>query len=290
MLLLVCVACGKHEGSSPMTSYPASVADAEMAMSAKVAGGAEQGLTEASEPNKPSAELKKYIALRHSLTVETKAENMQAVFDATLQHCQTLNCQVLNASFNRETRYSFNREMQYTPPNASISVRIPPRNVAIFLTGLAKNGEVLQHGQAAEDKTNQVVDAEAHIKNLTELRDRLRLLLTDKSAKLKDIIEVERELAHTQSQLDSIVSLRKILALETDLVAVDINFTAAQGITEEGFFAPVAQALKNAGHVLMESFADVITFVVNLLPWLLLGIPVLVLARRFWLKLKGKWQ
>ncbi len=148
---------------------------------------------------------------------------------------------------------------------------------------------MLQHGRDSEDKTNQVVDTDARIKNLSELRDRLRLMLADKTAKIKDIIEIERELSNTQSQLDSMLSMRKILSQETDLVAVNINFSAAQGITEQGFFAPVARALKDAGRVMMESFGSVITFVMSAIPWLIIGIPVLWLIRRYWLKIKTKF-
>ena len=125
--------------------------------------------------------------------------------------------------------------------------------------------------------------------NLTELRDRLRAMLTDKSAKFKDLIAVETQLANTQSELDSFTSMRKALSLETDLVAVNIDFTAAQGITEQGFFAPVARAFKDAGTVMMESFGSVITFVVSAIPWLLIGIPLLLLLRKFWQKLKAKF-
>jgi len=145
----------------------------------------------------------------------------------------------------------------------------------------------MQHSRESEDKTNQVVDTDARIKNLTELRDRLRLKLNDKSAKFKDIMEVERELANTQSELDSMTSMRKILSQETDLVAVNIDFTAKQGITEQGFFAPVARALKDAGRVMMESFATVITFLMGAIPWLLIGIPVVRLACRYWTKIKN---
>ena len=152
---------------------------------------------------------------------------MQAAFDAAVKHCEALNCQLLSAYYNKETPYS--------PPSASLSARVPPRNVEIFLSGLAKNGEVLQHGRDSEDKTNQVVDTDARIKNLTELRDRLRMMLTDKSAKFKDIIDVERELANTQSQLDSMLSMRKILSQETDLVAVNINFTPHRALLSKVF-------------------------------------------------------
>ncbi len=280
------VACGQQssstapEAASEMASAPASRMG-KMAMDAP--GGAEQSLTELSEPASDGTNAaKKYIALRHHLQIETSAEQMQASFDAALKHCQMLSCEVLSANYNKETAYN--------PPSASLSARVPPRNVEIFLTGLAKNGEVLQHGRDSEDKTNQVVDTDARIKNLTELRDRLRLMLTDKTAKFKDIIEVERELSNTQSQLDSMLSMRKILSQETDLVAVNINFSAAQGITEQGFFAPVARALKDAGRVMMESFGSVITFVMSAIPWLLIGIPVLWLIRKYWVKIKTKFM
>lgn len=286
VLQLFITACGQQSSSNAPEAAPdmASRAAAPAPMG-KVAmdmqGGAEQSLTEISEPAADTNTVKKYIALRHSLQVETRGEQMQAVFDAAIKHCEALNCQLLSAYFNKETPYS--------PPSASLSARVPPRNVAIFLDGLAKNGEVLQHGRDSEDKTNQVIDTDARIKNLTELRDRLRLMLADKSAKFKDIIDVERELANTQSQLDSMLSMRKILSQETDLVAVNINFSAAQGITEQGFFAPVARALKDAGRVMMESFGSVITFVMSAIPWLLIGIPVLWLIRKYWVKIKAKF-
>jgi Domain of unknown function (DUF4349) len=287
LLQVVLVACGQHASNTASDAASAAVPASAAApmermakMAADVQGGAEQGLTEISEPATNATAVKKYIALRHHLQIETQAEEMQAAFEAAVKHCEALNCQLQNAYYNKETLYS--------PPSASLSARVPPRNVEVFLTGLAKNGEVLQHGRDSEDKTSQVVDTDARIKNLTELRDRLRLMLTDKSAKFKDIIDVERELANTQSQLDSMLSMRKILSQETDLVAVNIDFTAAQGITEQGFFAPVARALKDAGRVMMESFASVITFLMSAIPWLLIGIPIIWLVRKYWTKIKTK--
>ena len=71
---------------------------------------------------------------------------------------------------------------------------------------------MLSHGRTAEDKTDAVIDADVHIKNLTELRDKLRIILIDKSAEFKDVIGVKRELAYKQSQLDSMNGERKALA------------------------------------------------------------------------------
>lgn len=283
LLSLALMACNQQDSASaaPDTSRVA----APMAkMMADPAGGvqesgAQESLSQSSDSATDTAN-RKYIALRHHLQIEVSPEKMQSSFDAAIKHCETLNCQLLSANYNRQTPYS--------PPSASLSLRVPPKSVSTLLSGVAKNGEVIQHGRDSEDKTVQVVDAEARIKNLTDLRDRLRLMLNDKSAKFKDIIDVERELANTQSQLDSIASVRKILALETDLVAVNIDFTASQGITEQGFFAPVARAVKNAGQVMMESFGAVITFIVGVIPWLLIGIPAIWLVRKYWLKFRAR--
>ena len=286
-LQILLSACGQSppSASPEAASAPMPMERSVGKMAADVEGGAEQSLTQISEPQPiepagDSTSVKKYIALRHHLQIEIPAEKMQAAFDAAIAHCAALNCQLLSANYNKVTPYS--------PPSASLYVRIPPRNVEIFLTGLAKNGEVMQHGRDSEDKTSQVVDTDARIKNLTELRDRLRAMLADKSAKFKDIIDVERELANTQSQLDTFSSMRKVLSQETDLVAVNIDFVAAHGITEQGFFAPVARALKDAGRVLMESFASVIIFVMSAIPWLLIGVPFIWLVRKIWVKVKSK--
>lgn len=286
MIVLALVACGQKqqptgaEFSPNVAMAPAPAGDLARAKMADNASSGAESLTEISEPH-ANAAVKRYIALRHALSVETEAEKMQTAFDATVAHCEQLKCQVLSANYNRATPYS--------PPSASLSARVPPRSVEIFLSGLAKSAEVLQHHRDSEDKTDAVIDAEARIKNLTEFRDSLRAMLTDKSAKFKDLIEVQRELVNTQSQLDTIQGVRKALAQETELVAITIDFVAKQGITEQGFFSPVAQAFKNAGRVMMESFATVITFFVTMLPWLFFGIPAVILLRKLWSKIKSKW-
>ncbi len=283
-LLLLLAACGQAPQNA--ASYEAAPVAASPKMAkmdqARIAGASEQSLTELSEPvaDAQAGEVQRFIAMRHSLAVETPAEEMQKNFDATIAHCSQIKCQLLSANFNRQT--------QYSAPSASISARVPPRSLQVFLTGLAKSGEILEHHRESEDKTDAVIDAEARIKNLTELRDRLREMLNKRTGSLKDIIEVERELANTQAQLESVLGMRKVLAQETEMVAVNIEFRAKQSVTETGFFAPVLKALDDAGQVMMQSLANVITFIVAALPWLLLGIPFLLVIKRLWRWIKSK--
>ncbi len=138
VLQLFLVACGQQSASTApnsteleatrnMAPVPPAPRMGKMALDAP--GGAEQSLTELSEPARggSSNAAKKYIALRHHLQIETPAEQMQASFDAALKHCQALSCEVLSANYNKETPYN--------PPSASLNARVPPRNVEIFLTG-----------------------------------------------------------------------------------------------------------------------------------------------------------
>ncbi len=285
LVLLVLSACGQKPANDTYADASVAAAPAPMASKAvnmdesRVGGAAEQSLTEVTEPIEQAPQ--RYIAMRHHLVVETESAQLQTVFDATVARCETLKCQILSANINRQT--------QYGPPSASLSVRVPPRSLQVFLDGLAKSADLLQHHRDSEDKTDAVIDAEARIKNLTELRDRLREMLAKRTGSLKDIIEVERELANTQSQLDTIQNVRKALAQETELVAVNIDFQAKQSITETGFFAPVAKAWDNAGRMMMESVGAIISFLATSIPWLIIGIPLLILIRRFWRKLKAKF-
>jgi len=272
VVLLLLAACGQTSETPARAAMPL----ADMAQ-AKVGSGT-QGLAETIEPA-PDAP-RRYIAMRHQLLVELPADRMQAAFNATAQHCEQLHCQMLSADFNKAT--------QYAPPSASLSLRVPPGSLQVFLEGLGRNGEILQHHRQSEDKTDQVIDADARIKNMTELRDRLRSMLASGKGSLKDIVEVERELANTQAQLDSIAGVRKVLAQETDLVAVTIDFQATASLRETGFFAPVARAWDESGQVMMSSVAAIISFLAAVLPWLVIVLPLFIGLRRLWRKFRAR--
>jgi len=273
-LLLCLTACGHKEDIVAPT--PAALNAAPTLVADDTIRGGKQEEGKALLP--PKEESRRYIALRHSLLIETAPGTLQANFEATTRYCEQLHCQILSASFNRESPFQ--------PPSASLSARIPPAALEPFLAGLNQHGTVLQHRRESEDKTDAVIDAEARIKNLTELRDRLRSMLSNRSGSIKDVIEVERELAKTQAELDSIAGVRKALANETELVAIEINFQAQKTLSESGLFSPVAAAWDEAGHVLMNSLASLITFVAAVLPWMAIVIPVVLLLRRLWRRRK----
>ncbi|MGT2492352.1 DUF4349 domain-containing protein [Cupriavidus basilensis] len=76
---------------------------------------------------------------------------------------------------------------------------------------------MVSNAASSEDKTDQVIDAEARIKNTTELRDRLRAMLQEtRAVPLRDVIELSANRRACRANWIPIYGLRKMLAAQTD--------------------------------------------------------------------------
>ena len=169
-----------------------------------------------------------------------------------------------------------------------MKLRVAPEDIKQLFVHLGKIGTVLEHRTESADLTDTVIDVEAKIKNLIELRDRLRKMLALRPGALKDVMEVERELFRVQSDLDSLQMRRKVLANETEKVSVDISFHARKSIAKTGTFAPIVSAWYESIHILAQSIAIAITLVVAIVPWLVLFAPVLWIVSRVIKRLRAK--
>lgn len=267
-LALSLSACSKKEETSLAQSAPsrAMSVSAKQAAPAPQAGAAEQA-------KDAQAATRRYLALSHHLVIASSGQDLQAQFDGAMSRALALGAEVLSARIGKEGPLH--------RPSAELSLRLPPQAVEGFLASLSNaQAQIQSHQRDSEDKTDQVIDAEARIQNLTDLRDRLRAMLASRPGSIKDVLDIEKELANTQAQLDTVAGLRKALANETDKVLVRIEFQARLGVQENGFFAPVSYALQDAGRVLVQSLAGLITFVAAVLPWLLILVPGAWLIRR----------
>ena len=202
---------------------------------------------------------------------------MPTAWESAQTFCRTNNCDILSSSITKKTPYA--------PPSGSLFVRVVPQNLKRLLEHLGTVGSIIQQTTESEDKTNTVIDVEAKIKNLTELRNRLRAMLTGRAGSLKDVVEVERELSRVQAELDSLTTRRAVLASETEKVAVAIDFRSQQSIAETGAFAPIIAAWHAAGRVFAQSIAAAITFIVAIVPWLFLIVPGILFLPRLFRKL-----
>ena len=280
--------CGRNNGHDESLARPAPP-PAPMQAPAGYGGGmamkesrarmadtaAEPSASEASPQDSP---LQRFLAVRQDLNVEVPAEQLADAWGKVRDLCGTLKCELLSSSLLRETPQQ--------PGNAMLEMRVEPADVDKLLGGLAGVANVVSHTTTSEDKTAEVIDVEARIKNRTEFRDSLRVMLRDTVTKrtMVDLLAIQRTLSDTQAELDAIATQRKVLAQETSKQHIQIQFTPKRALVSNGDgYSPMRQALRNAGSVLAESVGALITFIAAVLPWLVLVVlPLGWLVRVLW--------
>lgn len=218
----------------------------------------------------------RHIAIRHVLEVVVPAAQIPDAWKAVADACTQLDCEVVSSSVRKELRDQ--------PGGADLEMRVNPKDAPQLLGQLEGAGRVASHSTASEDRTVQVVDVHAHIKNRTEFRDSLRALLQQPGAnrKLSDVLEIQQTLSQTQAELDSHATQLKLLMQETTKQLVQVSFRPEVTLTEGRAANPIWTALRDAGQVMAGSVASLITLVAALVPWLLLVVPLLWALRRVW--------
>lgn len=270
-------------GCGERASFKAAPADAPAAESAVAVAPAPSGRAMAGAPAQ-QAELSadgqasqqdgRHIAYTHRYAIEAERAKLRVVVDAHVARCKQLDCVVINQSFEEEN--------DNTAPRASLMVRVARKDKEKFTEAL-KTGDsrVVRQSTQAEDKTLQVVDIEARIANLTQLRDRLRKLMADPKAGIKEAVEIERQLAQTQGELDSMQAQRRFLAQQTERELFEIQYQAKRSAIERSLFEPVKDALLSFGNVFMQSLAALISFIAAAMVWIALLLVLAWLLRKW---------
>lgn len=220
----------------------------------------------------------RYIAERHKLEVITSESELQKSWESAVAVCGTIQCEVVSSSITTRASDSV--------PAGVISLRIAPDELKKLLAYVEKLGKIAQHTTEREDKTTAVVDTEAKLKNLTSFRDNLRAMLAKPSATVKDLVEIQKQLTDTQSELESETAQRKILANETDKIAVEISFRVERTDRNARGLAQISNALRETGAILADSTASLITTIVAIIPWLVLIVPAVWILAKVWRRLK----
>jgi hypothetical protein len=225
-----------------------------------------------------AASPQRYIAERQKLEIITPESQLQKSWESATAFCATIRCEVVSSSIKMQTSDA--------PPSGDISLRVAPDDLPKLLAYVGKLGKVAQHTTEREDETISVVNTDAKIKNLTSFRDNLRAMLVRPSARLSDLVEIQKQLTDTQSELDSETAQRKILANETEKIAVEISFRVVRPGQNPSGVAEIWNALRESGSVLADSISDLITTVFTIIPWLVLIVPICWLLAKAWRKLR----
>jgi len=224
--------------------------------------------------------IQRFIAVHHKLTVFVAENGLPKAWDSVIDYCGSIQCEVISSSIIAKSAESV--------PSGTISLRVSPDDLKKLLVYLEKQGRIGQHATETADKTGDVLDTDARLKNLTTFRDSLRGMLVRPSVGVKDFVEIQEKLTDVQSELDSETAKRQVLANETEKVAVEIAFYEGRSAQRGGVFKPIGDAFRESGSVLAESVASLITVVVSVVPWLVLIVPGCWAFVKLWRKLRRR--
>ena len=118
-------------------------------------------------------------------------------------------------------------------------IRIPVDSYSAFLRGVSVLGFAESRSENAQDVTEEYVDVEARIKNKSKLEERIITMLEERTGKLSDVLEIERELSRVREEIERMEGRLRFLkdrtslclsgnCREVDFRGLSMNFQAAK--------------------------------------------------------------
>jgi uncharacterized coiled-coil protein SlyX len=158
-------------------------------------------------------------------------------------------------------------------------VRIPVEHFDAFLDAVSKLGVAENRKQTAQDVTEEFVDLEAQISNKKKLEERIVELVSNQSGEIKDVIEVERELARVRGEIEQMEGRLRYLTNRTELTTVSIAAREVDNYVPPkapSFTAQIRRAWTSSLESLQTFGQQAVVAAVYAFPWIVVAGIVLV--------------
>ena len=161
--------------------------------------------------------------------------------------------------------------------SATLEIRLPSARFDDVATGLQPVGRVESVNVSAEDVGEEYVDVAARVANAHRLEQRLIDVLNTKTGKLKDVLDVERELARVREEIERMEGRMRYLRTRASVSTFSITVHEPYPVVgERGSTSVLGGAFK-------QSWRNFIGFTARLIAALGTVIPtVLLLALAAW--------
>jgi len=140
---------------------------------------------------------------------------------------------------------------------ATLEVKAPAQDFDRLITGLSPLGKVESVNVSAQDVGEEYVDVEARIANNHRLEARLIELLATRTGKLKDVLDVEQELARVREEIERYEGRLRYLRAHAELSTLTITVHEPVPIIDHVGANPIAVAARQAwrNFIALASFA-----------------------------------
>ncbi len=181
------------------------------------------------------------------------------------------------------------------PQRADYTLRVPAEKLPALLAELRALGRVQNEQLSTDEVTEQVVDLEARLRNARSTEQRLIAVLNERAGKVKDILEVEREIARTREEIERMdaqrVNLMNRVQLATVQVALLEEFKAQLQPTPIGTWTRLNNAFVDGYEDFVGMFVDLALFFarrgLSLLFWFVIFYLLWRRAKRLILRFVG---
>jgi hypothetical protein len=103
------------------------------------------------------------------------------------------------------------------------SLRIPAPELTSAMSDLRSLGRVQNESQSGEEVTQQHADLVARLQNSRETEQRLRDILSQRTGKIEDVLQVEEEIARVRGEIEGMEADQKVLEHRVDFSTVDLQ-------------------------------------------------------------------
>lgn len=164
--------------------------------------------------------------------------------------------------------------------HGTVTVRIPAVGFDGARASLGQLGRVRAESFTTQDVTKAYSDLETRLRVKRETLGRLVDLLRNRTGRLTDVLEAEREVARVNEEIEQMEGERRFYDQQVGLSTLVLELYEPQAIVTASAFAPILRALERAAEGLAESVAALIYVTVVLVPWLAVAAFAWKLARR----------
>jgi hypothetical protein len=161
---------------------------------------------------------------------------------------------------------------------ADVVLRVPSAGFAPLLRALRGAGSVKAESIGTQDVTKEYADLETRLAVQEQTVARLRALLDSRTAKLADVLEVERELSRTVAELEMMKGQRRYYDQQIALSTIRLTLFERMPSRITQITKPIADALSSSLEVLGSSIGTIIYLVVALLPWVAVALGIVWLV------------
>lgn len=155
---------------------------------------------------------------------------------------------------------------------ATLTLRVPSDKLAVFLDEAAGSGKVIHERLTAKDITEGYYDTQARLKNAKRVEARLVEILGAQASTMKDLLEVERELARVREEIERHEGRIRLWDQQVGLSTVELTLVTHQtyvAATPPTLGERLHAALSGSFGALVGVGKALVVFLAALLPWLL---------------------